>query len=288
MKPVHKQVKAIVNEELNNLVKLYPYNIRSFSDPVMLHASSMFSFHDGNTSLDEKFSSKLLNLMAGMELLALGVRIHSFNPDDFMVLVKDIKTVQGGNNKNTEKNTRQYTLALLFGDIFYSRASVYIMKYCDHELFNTILDSLKSVHKNKLLLHQELVEIIKTNKVNNKTCLKNKIIQFISENEVLMSGINSLLKTSFFTGWAIFPGFNDISLPGSIINDFILLKTFNDLEGFFKKLPGEFNFLKKTGFIQNRKKALSERLAQRIGCLQPDWLKTNFFQLHKLYLAGTV
>ena len=302
-----RQVKAIVNEELNNSVKLYPSNIRKFSDPCILHASSMFSFHDDNTSLDEKFSSKLLNLMAGMELLALGVRIHSFNPDDFILLAKDIKSAQGGNNKNAEKNTGQYTLDLLFGDIFYSRASVYIMKYCDHELFNTILDSLKSVHKNKLLLHQELIEILKINKFNNKApcghgigantakkhqavenCLKNKIMQAISENEIIMPGINSLLKTSFFTGWAIFSGFNDISLPYSIINDFILLKTFNDLEGFFEKLPGEFNFLKKSDFIRNRKKTIMESLNKRIDCLHPRWLKINFLNLYKLYAGCNV
>jgi uncharacterized protein YlbG (UPF0298 family) len=288
LNPVPRQVKAIVNEELNTLVKLYPYNIRSFSDPVMLHASSMFLFHDGNSSLDESFYSKLLNLMAGMEILALGVRMHSFNPDDFALLVKDIKSVQGDNNKSTEKNTGKYTLDLLFGDIFYSRASVYIMKYCDHELFNTILDSLKSVHKNKLLLHQELVEIIKTNKINNETSLKNKIILFVSENEVSISGINSLLKTSFFTGWAIFSGFNNISLPYSIINDFVLLKTFNDLDNFFEKLPGELSFLKKIDFIQNRKKAIRERLVQRIGYLRPEWLITNLFKLYKLYSAGKV
>jgi hypothetical protein len=283
LKPVHRQVKAIVNEELNNLVKLYPYNTRSFSDQDMLHASSMLLFHDDNTSLDSNFYSKLLNLMAGMELLALGVRTHSFNPDDFMLLVKDIKSAQGGNNRGTEKNTGKYILDLLFGDIFYSRASVYIMKYCDHELFNTILDSLKSVHKNKLLLHQELVEIIKTSKVNNQACMKNKIIHFISENEAIVSGINALLKTSFVTGWGIFCGFNNINFPYSIINDFILLKTYNDLEGFFEKLPGKFSYLKKAGFIQDRKKAIRQSLAQRIDCLNPPWLKTNFLMLRQQY-----
>ncbi len=288
MNPAPRQVKAIVNEELNKLVKLYSYNIRSFSDPVILHASSIFCFHDNKISLSAKFSGKLLNLMAGMELLALGIRMHSFNPDDFILLVKDLKSVKSGNDKSTEKNTGKYTLDLLFGDIFYSRASVYIMKYCDHELFNTILDSLKSVHKNKLLLHQELVEIIKTNKITDEAHLKNTIIQFISENEVIISGINSLLKTSFFTGWTIFSGFNGISLPYSIINDFVLLKTFNYLDNFFEKLPAEFSFLKKTVFIQNRKKTLRERLAQQIENLQPDWLKTNFFKLHKLFSAGTV
>jgi len=282
LNPAYRQVKAIVNEELDNLVKLYPYNIRRFSDPGILHASSMLLFHDDKTSLDESFYGKVLDLMAGMELLALGVRIHSFNPGDFIMLVKDIKSTRDGNYKNTEKNTGKYILDLLFGDIFYSRASVYIMKYCDHELFNTILDSLKSVHKNKLLLHQKLVEIIKANKFNNE------IFQFISENEVIMSGINSLLKTSFFTGWGIFSGYNNISLPYSIINDFILLKTYNDLEGFFEKLPPESSLHSKNDFIQGRKKTIRQSLAARIDCLDPLWLKINFLKLHKLYSGNNV
>ncbi|MBM3699599.1 MAG: hypothetical protein FJW68_01605 [Actinobacteria bacterium] len=283
MKPVHRHIKTIINKELDNLVKLYPYNTRNFYDSGMLHASSMLSFYDYNTSLDASFYSKFLNLMAGMELLALGIRTHSFNPDDFMLLVKDIKSAKTLNKKSIEKNAGKYTLDLLFGDIFYSRASVYIMKYCDHELFNTILESLKSVHKNKLMLHQEMVEIIKTARASNQDFMNNKIIDFINENEAIISGINDLLKTSFITGWGIFCSFDNINFPYSIINDFILLKTYNDLEGFFEKLPAKFSYLKKAGFIQERKKAIKQNLAKRVGCLDPLWLKTNFLVLQKQY-----
>ena len=301
MKSLLRQVKEIVSKEIAGLAALYPNNIKKITDPKLLHAASMLSFYNNETTLNQKFLNKLLNLMAGLELLALGVKIHSFNPGDFINLVKDIKSAHA-NDRDSDKNAGKYTIDLLFGDIFFSRASIYIMRYNDHELFNTILESLKLVHRNKLLLHQELVEIIKTNKISNvagnrqstailkakkypvqQGYLKNKIVQVISENEAIMSGINSLLKTSFFTGWTIFSSFNSINLQYSIINSFILLKTFYDLGFFFEKLPGEFSFLKKMDFIENRKQDLRENLAQRIECLAPPWLKTNFQLLLDLH-----
>ena len=64
------------------------------------------------------------------------------------------------NEKFRQKNEKSYTLDLLFGDIFYSRAVVYFMEYGDFLVFKCILNSLKQAHKSKLLFHLQLVEAI--------------------------------------------------------------------------------------------------------------------------------
>ncbi|MBN1299197.1 MAG: hypothetical protein JW997_05875 [Actinobacteria bacterium] len=341
MNPAYRNIKAAVLEEIGSLVKLYSYNIKRFLDAKILHASSMFVFYDSGKPLEKSFLNKAVSLATGMELLAAGLKLHNFNSDDFIFLIKDEKLLSGRLNEKmpysasdlqinsricknnginegsitdlpkreiSDRRERNYTLSLLFGDILYSRASVYILEYGDHELFNTILGSLKSVHKNKLLLHQKLVETIKVNHgllnikknssktsradfkniaLKNQSIIQNEDINIIEENETLLAAINALLKTSFITGWGIFCGFDDVSFPYSIINDFVMLKTYSDMEGFFKNLSKNFDFLKNSGFINDRKNNIKEDLASKIEKVRPISLKSNFKLLYKIYTGNS-
>jgi len=297
------QAKTIVKKEINCLAGLYPYNIKKFLDKKMLHAASMLSFNSGKYFPEDGFSRKILNLAAGIELLAVGVKMHDFDAGDFIMPLKDTRQMSTG--KAEVRSEKNYTPDLLFGDIFFSRAAIYILEYGDHELFDTILNSLKSVHYNKLILQQQLVNLINGNNniadiINNSIRSKKgrlqksyagfepgtkmKITELMEENETLIAGTNSLLKTSFFTGWVIFSYFDDAGLPYNLINDFILFKTLNDLEGFFDGIPVKFNFLKSTGYIAQRKKFLKYSLPQQIEGLEPAWLKSNFRYLLGLYV----
>lgn len=67
--------------------------------------------------------NKFINLLEGIELLAIGVKFHNFNTDDFNI---------PGNKKGVEDKDKKYILKLLFGDIFYSRAVIYLLKFSNN------------------------------------------------------------------------------------------------------------------------------------------------------------
>ena len=227
--------------------------------------------------------------MAGIELLAVGVSLHSFNINDLIDLAD--------NKKFTQKGEKYYTLELLFGDIFYSKATIYLLEYGDYQIFNSILDSLKLAHKSKLMLHQNIVETLNTNLYKDlardltneipKSRLKNyemQIEELFEENLSLILGINSLIKTSFIIGWGLFLAREDPEIHYRLINNFVLLKAYNDLDSFFNLLPDSFYGVKQIKFIKDKKSFIKSELNDIIATLKPEWLKSNFKALEKLYL----
>jgi hypothetical protein len=286
MSPEVLQAKKIILQELKYLSRFYPYNIKKFFDLRMLHAANITVFLDNNAQLPENFSYKLTNLIAGIELLATGVNLHSFNADDFVMLAEDIKLKTGKSyNLNVYRSgsDKNYTVDLLYGDIFYSRAVIYLLEYGDYYIFDSILESLKSVHKNRLLLHQKLTETV--NNIKNQLKLidfETRIEELLEENDLLILGVNSLLKTSFLTGWGFF-GDTEASFPYEIINDFLYIKAYRDLSGFFTSLPADYYFLKKIKFIGSKEDAIKTRLDKNISYVKPEWLKVNLKSLSRLY-----
>jgi len=286
MSPEILQAKKIILQELKYLSRLYPYNIKKFFDLRMLHAANIKVFLDNNAQLPENFSYKLTNLIAGIELLATGVSLHSFNTDDFVMLAEDIKLKSGKSYNSTAHRSRSdknYTVDLLYGDIFYSRAVIYLLEYGDYYIFDSILESLKSVHKNRLLLHQKLTETV--NNIKNHLKLidfETRIEELLEENDLLILGVNSLLKTSFLTGWGFF-GDTEAAFPYEIINDFLYIKAYRDLSGFFASLPADYYFLKKIKYIGSKEDAIKTRLNKNISYVKPEWLKLNLKSLSRLY-----
>jgi len=285
-----KNVKDIVQKEIKYLSNLYPYNLKRFIDTKLLHASSVLTFITPGSELHYSFLDKLVNLMAGIEILAIGVNLHSFNIDDFSFLTDKIG--QDVNKLNMTVIEKNYTIDLLFGDIFYSRAVIYILRYGDFYIFDSILNSLKSVHEGRLFLHHKLVETVsknnssfmRLNKIRkHRNDFKKRAEELIIENEDLISGMNSILKTSFFIGWGIFSNTDKQGFPYSIINNFILLKTFNDLENFFANLPKNFIFLKNISYIKSKKQFLINELNKSIAGLELAPLRDNLKVLKKLY-----
>jgi hypothetical protein len=272
---VKNKVKELVAKEIKYISNLFPYNIKKFFNPSLIYSQNILTFLNNDYPAASVFSPdflyKVANLLAGIELTAIGVNLHSFNAKDFMLLA--------GNRKFRQKNEKSYTLDLLFGDIFYSRAVVYFMEYGDFLIFNGILDSLKQAHKSKLLFHQQLAEAI-----NKNLKYENQIEKLIDENLDLIIGINSLLKTSFIVGWALFADCEKVKFPGSLINKFIMIKAYNDLKDFFNQLPEEASSLKKIKNISSQKNFIKGELNAIISNLKPDWLKANFKVLGRSYL----
>jgi len=270
---VKNKVRGLVTKEIKYISNLFPYNIKKFFDPNLIYSQNILTFLNNDYPADSVFSPdylyKLTNLLAGIELTAIGANVHSFNAKDFMLLADG--------RKFSKKNEKSYTLNLLFGDIFYSRAVVYFMEYGDFLIFNGILDSLKEAHKNKLLFHQQLVEAINKNIVE-------MIEKLLDENLDLIIGINSLLKASFIVGWALFADCEKIKFPGSIVNKLIMIKAYNDLKEFFNQLPEEAVSLKRLKEISSRKNFIKDELNDIISNLEPDWLRVNFKVLRRSYL----
>lgn len=275
MSVVKNKVKELVVKEIKYISNLFPYNVKKFFNPGLIYSQNVLTFLNNNYPAVSVFSPdflyKLTNLLAGIELTAIGVNLHSFNAKDFMLLA--------GNRKFRQKNEKSYTLDLLFGDIFYSRAVVYFMEYGDFLIFNGILDSLKQAHKSKLFFHQQLAEAI-----NKNVKYENQIEKLIDENLDLIIGINSLLKTSFIVGWAMFADCEKVKFPASLINKFIMIKAYNDLKDFFNQLPEEASSLKKIKNISSQKNFIKGELNAIISNLKPDWLKANFKVLGRSYL----
>jgi len=272
---VKNKVKELVVKEIKYISNLFPHNIKRFFNPNLIYSQNVLTFLNNDHPAASVFSSdflyKLTNLLAGIELTAIGVNLHSFNAKDFMLLA--------GNRKFRQKNEKSYTLDLLFGDIFYSRAVVYFMEYGDFLIFNEILDSLKQAHKSKLLFHRQLVEAI-----NKNVKYENQVEKLIDGNLDLISGINSLLKTSFTIGWTLFADSQKVKFPASLINKFIMIKAYRDLSDFFKQLPEEASSLKKIKNISSQKNFIKGELNDIISNLKPDWLKANFKVLGRSYL----
>jgi hypothetical protein len=336
LNPALKQVGFILQQELKYLSGLYPYDLKKFFNPRLLHYANIFAFLKDEQQLPKPFMERLINLVAGIELLSIGTNLHNFNIGDFIKLAESInpgdtagngrsgdnaETVNEGNRGNPDsignrggkifaeiskpktvlktqkylfKSEQKYTVDLLFGDIFYSRAVIYLLKYGDHYIFESILDSLKAVHKNRLILHQRLSEVS-----NNIKSLNSNDVDFeiglkdlLEDNMVPVLGVNSLYKTSFLIGWGLFAGtgeqgdgnLRELQFPYEVINNFILSKALNDLTGFFKALPGEYFFLKNIKYMSEKKAQIRNRLGMAVSGFKRGWLQSNFKSLEKLYL----
>ena len=93
---VLKKVNDIVDKEIKYLSSFYTYDISDYKDQELLHSRSMLVFMDPEAKPAVKqtgklsfmqyddLSSRIISLMAGIELLATGLNLHTFNIDDFI------------------------------------------------------------------------------------------------------------------------------------------------------------------------------------------------------------
>lgn len=226
-----------------------------------------FGFKNNEGLARDENIERIRNLLAGVELLSLGITFHRFCADG-------IKTFSS--KASDENEEKKYNIDLLFGDVFYSRAVPYLLRFKDHKVFERILKSLKNTHRNRLELHLELLKYIENG---------SKDISRINKNKDLFLGINSLLESSFKVGQSIFDPENiagDKKAASKIIEHIIILKFYNDLENYFCSIPQTSRPVQDMDFIHDKISFNKNRLNDNISELKSGELADNFRVLVKI------
>ena len=207
-----------MKREIKYISSFFTYDILRFHNPELVYLQAVLlagSFYGDDQGYD--LDDKSINMMIGLELLSIGAAFHSFKTSI--------------SNKTVEE--KEYTLDLLFGDIFYSRAVIYLLKYQDHGIFDKILKSMKRLHEGRLKLHMKMQEAIEE-KIEPS---------LIGSDMGIMVDANRLLHISFEIGDSILEqrgqdrSFDDYQ---NIVEKTVLLKTYNELLEYinaFSKTP---------------------------------------------------
>jgi len=244
-----------VEKELDYISTLYPFDLRPHFDYRMLYTQALTCLSPvqddtGNSS----FGTKLVSLAAGIELLGLGCYFHRFN-------------LTQGSRSTLDPDHNQYTLDLLLGDILYSRAVNYLVKFEDMLIFDEVINSLKSMHQSRLHIYQQITEGAK----------EGLPVSPVVEDDPYLLGLNSLFKNCFLIGYSIFPppwprdvGENIANIYG-YVNHITLLKSCVEMEGWLKLLEcGGQDILQ--GKINN----ILNQLQDLLGQLDLKWLQQRW------------
>jgi len=135
-----EKIQKAVKKEIDYVTGLYPFDISGYFDHEILYAKNALSYFYTSPyklmSMEKKDEKKILGLATGIELLGIGLSLHTFDP-----------------GKDSDND---YVLELLIGDITYARAINYLLQHGDFDLFKLILDSLKVSHNSRLLIHSKI------------------------------------------------------------------------------------------------------------------------------------
>ncbi|HHT79311.1 MAG TPA: hypothetical protein GXZ93_05925 [Actinobacteria bacterium] len=279
------EINKIISEEIKILNSYYNYDLKRFFCPELFYGSAFLAFFniedipdfipdknfkinnslDGRENITFFDTYKIISLITGIELLAIGLNMHTSHENTFRKV--------SGRSENSEKN---YTIELLFGDIFYSRAIAYLINFDNFIIFDNILKSILSIHRSRMIVHQKIKDIFDCGR--NNAWFFNK-----GFSEVRM--LNALLKEIFFTGIGV-SNF-DVTADKTkdflmIINEMVLLKTYNDLTDYVRQAaPESFessHFKYDEDFL-NKADDLRKSLNIKINRLEPEWIKENFLKL---------
>jgi len=271
---IKEHVKQILEKEIKFVSTLFPHNIKKHYNPQLLHSRNLLSFinpYDKKSPIQSNnFRKRLTNLLAGIEILATGTSLHNFSVDNF---IKEYR-----NKEDKERYEKKYISDLLYGDILYSRSIIYLLKYGDYIIFNDILNSLKTIHKNRLVLHQKLMNALKK---------KKEFISEIIKDTILISGISSLTKDSFIMGWGIFYNYRStgcLRMPYEIINEITLIKTFKDLEVLFRQISKLYPDIININHMIDRRNFIKNKVDNCVSKLKPEWMRNNFESLVEIYI----
>jgi len=206
-----RRTERLLKREIRYISSFFPYDIKRFHHEDLIYMQAVlladsFSGRDAGGGL----SSRLVSLITGLELLSIGTVFHDFNRYGSCMPAEESASTERG-----------YTLDLLFGDIFYSRAVIYLLKFRDHEVFDSILEALKKMHESRLKLHLAMQKALSPG--GDTDC--------ISRDKKLLIDANSLLYISVATGIKISGRsrmLKDRKLS-NIVEDLLAYKTYSDL-----------------------------------------------------------
>jgi hypothetical protein len=292
-----EEVNKIISEELRFLNGYYDYDLAKFYNCELIYGSCFLAFFnlsgakkissaqtiDFNNYSDSKKDKntvrvdiwRILNLIAGFELLGIGINVHGTTEN----IIKNIYSDESTIIEDIDKN---YTLELLFGDIFYSRAVIYLINYNDFFVFEDILKSLTALHYSRLTMHQKLIKFA-------DEIPEGRFSGIFKENIFEIKTLNALLKSSFLIGLGasnFIMEENHSSVIFRVIENMVLLKTYGDMENHLKKIPenisnnGRYEYL---NLVISKKENIKEKIDMDINLIRPDWLRNNFINLAKLF-----
>lgn len=291
------EVNKIITEELHFLNGHYNYDLKKYYNHELIYAFCFLAFFNledvKNFSVKETIRlnnyysdymeknyinadiQKILNLIAGFEILGIGINIHGS-------VENVINDVYPGNEKLIEDIDKNYTLELLFGDIFYSRALIYLLNYEDFFVFGDILNSLLILHYSRLKIHHKMIKI-------NSRSTDDNIFDRLKKNISELKNLNALLKSAFLIGYGASnfkADFKELGICLRIIDSLVLFKTYCDIKNYLKEISMKAlnnNAEEYLHFIILRKTAILDKVNMDIELIKPQWLKNNFSSIVKLF-----
>ena len=294
---VIEEANKIISKELIFLSGYYDYDLTKYYNRELIYGSSFLAFFNlqeaeqiscsHSVCFNNYFGSKksnhpvntdmqrVINLIVGFELLGIGINVHGTTENT-------INNIYASDTDSIEDSDKKYTLELLFGDIFYSRAVIYLINYNDFFVFEDILKSLISLHYSRLTIHQKLIKFA-------GEIPEGQFSGVFNENIFEIKTLNELLKSSFLIGLGASdfePGSKLSSIIFRVIENIVLLKTYREVEDHLKKIPENINNSERYEYINivvSNKESLKTKIDFDINLVKPAWFRNNLVNLARLF-----
>ena len=294
---VIEEANKIIYKELGFLNGYYDYDLAKYYNSESVYGSCFLAFFNleevklisgpetvflnnyysnpGNKNIISADIGRILNLIVGLELLGTGINVHGTTEN----IIKNIYTFEDAAVEDSDKN---YTIELLFGDIFYSRAVIYLLNYNDFFVFEDIVKSLIALHYSRLTIHQKLIKL--TGEIP-----AGRLPGIFKENIFEFKALNALLKSSFLIGLGASNFELEKNFPSvvfRVIENMVLLKTYAEMENHLNKIPQDLKKGERYEYINlviSEKESLKKKINFDIGLIKPDWLRQNFISLKRLF-----
>lgn len=205
-------------------------------------------------------AKKVMNLIVGLELLSLGTAFHDFKSNGSFLSL----------DNRSGKIEKEYTLDLLFGDIFYSRAVIYLLRFEDHGVFDRILNSLKELHESRLVLHRGISDMLQVG-----GGLSNFDDYLDTES---LTGANRLLDISLDISFEIFcekSGMEEKNKFSDLAKQIMILKTCDELLKYIHSLKTDLSTEKISSHLTSKKNFTDRKLSDIIAELDSGKFKSS-------------
>ncbi|MCJ7473362.1 MAG: hypothetical protein MUP02_11305, partial [Actinobacteria bacterium] len=156
------------------------------------------------------------------------------------------------------------------GDIFYSRAVIYLLRFEDHDVFDRILASLKELHESRLILHRGIGDQLQA---GGDPASFDHYIDMES-----LTGANRLLDISLDISFEIFG--EKISKAEknkffSLSKQIMILKTYDELIKYILSLKTDLSTEKISSYLTSKKNFTDRKLSDIISELDSGKFKSS-------------
>lgn len=265
---IRKQVEKTVGREIKYISSFFTYDIKKFHNRPLLYFQSIFLMENYQENhLNEHLgpgqrqsSKNVMNLIVGLELLSIGTAFHDFQSSGSFWIPDD----------RSGKIEKEYTLDLLFGDIFYSRAVIYLLRFEDHDVFDRILASLKELHESRLKLHRGIGDMLQAG--GEPGGFDNYM------DTGSLTGANRLLNISLDISFEIFGekyGVLEKNTFSSLVKQIMVLKTYNELIKYTLSLKTDLSTEKISSHLASKKNFTDRKLSDIISELDSGKFKSR-------------